>query len=408
MEESKRNQIGEKLELSEIKLDALLKVTIGINENLSKDELLQIYSSVLLNDLKIGKVGLFICSIDDIESCFVRGFQKEKINALDWNKIPDLIKSIHVTNQNDPEFIHPFEVVIPIFHQHQDIAYLLLSDFEDFKNSERSINQNLKFIQTLTNIIVVAFENKRFYQDSVKKATLQQEMDLAKKMQQLLIPSELIHNNYYQFSSLYLPFNEVGGDYFDVIQLTDNRVGFCIADVSGKGISAALLMANFQANIRALIQVSKSLEELVVRLNKKVIASGGMEKFITLFVGVYDPQTRELSTINCGHNPPILYQNNSILELQKGTTILGMFDVLPEVSVEKHYLEHNAKLLCYTDGISEITNSSGEEFGTKQLIEIVANYPPKEITEMLKLKADQFRGSSILPDDITLLSCIFY
>ena len=89
MEESKRNQIGEKLELSEIKLDALLKVTIGINENLSKDELLQIYSSVLLNDLKIGKVGLFICNIDDIESCFVRGFQKEKINALDWNKIPD-------------------------------------------------------------------------------------------------------------------------------------------------------------------------------------------------------------------------------------------------------------------------------------------------------------------------------
>ena len=82
MEESKRNQIGEKLELSEIKLDALLKVTIGINENLSKDELLQIYSSVLLNDLKIGKVGLFICNIDDIESCFVRDFKRKRLTHL--------------------------------------------------------------------------------------------------------------------------------------------------------------------------------------------------------------------------------------------------------------------------------------------------------------------------------------
>ena len=407
MEESKRNRIGEKLELSKVKLDSLLKVTVGINENLSNEELLELYSTILHTDLRIGKIGLFISSNDQRHS-FIKGFPDKIIQQLDWNVIPELIKSIHVTNQNDPEFLHAFDVVIPIHHNHQYIAYLFLSDFDGEKLEVSPIIKHLHFIQTLTNIIVVAFENKRLYQDSVKKATLQREMDLARNMQQLLIPGDLINNENCQFNSLYLPFSEVGGDYFDVIQLADNRVGFCIADVSGKGISAALLMANFQANIRALIQVSNSLEELIVRLNKKVIASGGMEKFITLFVGVYDPKIRELITINCGHNPPLLYQNNSTIELKKGTTVLGMFDKLPEVLVEKHTISPNAKLLCYTDGISEITNSSGDEFGTNQLIEILENYPPIEIIEMVKKRADNFRGSSSLPDDITLLSCIFY
>lgn len=407
MEESKRSRVGEKLELSKIKLDSLLKVTVGINENLSKEDLLELYSSILHTDLRIGKIGLFICS-EEIHSTFVKGFSTETIELLDWEAIPKLIKSIHVTNQNDQEFLKDFDVVIPIHHKNKDLAYLFLSDFDGEKLEVSPIIKHLHFIQTLTNIIVVAFENKRLYQDSVNKATLKREMDLAKNMQQLLIPSDLINNEDCQFSSLYLPFSEVGGDYFDVIQLSDNRVGFCIADVSGKGISAALLMANFQANIRALIQVSRSLEELIIRLNKKVIASGGMEKFITLFVGVYNPKTRELETINCGHNPPLLYQNNRTIELKRGTTVLGMFDILPEVLVEKHTLSQNAKLLCYTDGISEITNSSGEEFGTKQLIDIIKNYPPKQMTEMIKRKADEFRGSSSLPDDITLLSCIFY
>lgn len=404
---SKQNRINEKLTLSKIKLDALLKVTIGINENLPKEELLKLFSSILYTDLKIGKIGLFI-NDSKTNNSLLKGFSGEEVDKIDWEILSDLVKGIHVTNQNDPEFLRVFDVVIPIKHKQQDLAYLLLSDFDGEKLEVSPIIKHLHFIQTLTNILVVAFENKRLYQDNVNKATLQREMELAKKMQQLLIPNELIQNNSYQFNSLYLPYSDVGGDYFDVIQLPDNKVGFCIADVSGKGISAALLMANFQANLRTLIHVSKSLEELVIKLNKRVIESGGMEKFITLFVGVYNPKDRMLSTVNCGHNPPLLFQNSETIELKKGTTVLGMFPILPEILVENHSISENAKLLCYTDGISEITNASGEEFGISQLVEILENYPPKEITEMVKKRADEFRGSSSLPDDITLLSCFFY
>jgi sigma-B regulation protein RsbU (phosphoserine phosphatase) len=407
MSEQRGNRTNEKLEISKIKLDALLKVTNGINENLSKEELLELYEKVLYEYLGIDKFALFICS-EDLHSTHINGFNKEVIDAIQWDKIGSIINGIKVVNQNDVDFLKPFDVVIPIIHKHKDLAYLFLSDFEEEKLEVSPIVRHLAFVQTLTNIIVVAFENKRLYNESVKKATLQRELDLAKNMQQLLIPNTLIDNSFCQFDALYLPFSDVGGDYYDVMQLSNNRIGFCIADVSGKGISAAMLMSNFQANIRALLHTSKSLEELIVRLNKKVMASGGLEKFITLFVGVYDPNTRLLETINCGHNPPLLHQNNETVELKKGTTVLGMFDVLPEILVEKNTLLPNAKLLCYTDGISEITNSSGEEFGTAELINILSDYPPKQITEMVKKRADEFRGSSILPDDITLLSCIFF
>ena len=219
--------------------------------------------------------------------------------------------------------------------------------------------------------------------------------------------SNLIQNQFYQFNSLYLPFEEVGGDYFDVIPLDNDKVAFCIADVSGKGVSAALLMANFQANLRALINVANSLEELIVRLNQKVIDSGGREKFITFFVGIFDPSTKTLTTINAGHNPPLLLHSNQIIELTKGCTILGMFDELPEILVESHQLVSGDKILCYTDGITEITNSEGKELGIEPLKNILKNSTIDKLAGDLKNTADLFRGTRPLPDDITLLAALF-
>ena len=166
-------------------------------------------------------------------------------------------------------------------------------------------------------------------------------------------------------------------------------------------------MANFQANLRALINVASSLEELIVRLNQKVIDSGGREKFITFFVGIFDPISRTLTSINAGHNPPLLYHNNQILELTKGCTILGMFDELPEILVDTHQLQNGDKILCYTDGITEITNYEGVEMGVGPLINVLRSSTIEKLADDLKNTADQFRGTSPLPDDITLLAALF-
>ena len=125
-------------------------------------------------------------------------------------------------------------------------------------------------------------------------------------MQTLLFPKSLPNTSSLKVTALNLPHSEAGGDYYDVIPLSGGRTAFCIVDVSGKGISAALLMANFQANLRALINVAGSLEELIQLCNNKVIESANFEKYITLFVAIYDHNQNELTYINCGHQPHIL------------------------------------------------------------------------------------------------------
>lgn len=129
-------------------------------------------------------------------------------------------------------------------------------------------------------------------------------------------------------TAFYHPHFDVGGDYYDVINLSENEVGFCIADVSGKGISAALLMSNFQANLRALFTSGIDLQLLVVKLNDCVMKSANGEKFITLFVAKYSQTAKELEYINAGHNHPILYETDSknLAFLKEGCVGIGMLE----------------------------------------------------------------------------------
>lgn len=403
----KQDRVKEKLQLSTVKLDSLLKITIGINDNLSTKELLDLFSSVLLNDLRIGKICLFVKQMEWNRILQI-GKSDHIPNAQEIKEIVKTIDSIRVLGESDPIYLRSYDVIIPIHHKNKPLAFLLLGDFDGEKLEVSPIIKHLHFIQTISNIIMVALENKRLYEEEVGRIAMKKELELARKMQQQLIPSNLIKNESYYFTSLYQPHGEIGGDYFDVIPFDDDKIAFCIADVSGKGVSAALLMANFQANIRALLGVSKSAEELIIKLNKRVIESSGMEKFITLFLGIYDPSNRKLISVNAGHIPPMLLNNNELFELKEGCTLLGMFDPIPEIVVEEHILDKNAKFLSFTDGITEVTNEKDEEFGIQALEEILRDNNIENIAQKVTEAADDFRGNVALPDDITLLSAIFY
>ncbi len=403
----KQDRVKEKLQLSTVKLDSLLKITIGINDNLSTTELLELFSSVLLNDLRIGKICLFVKQ-SEWNQILQIGKSECIPNSLEIAEIAKLIDTIQVLGESDPNYLRSYDVIIPIHHKNKPLAFLLLGDFDGEKLEVSPIIKHLHFIQTISNIIMVALENKRLYEEEVGRIAMKKELELARKMQQQLIPSNLVKNESYFFTSLYQPHGEIGGDYFDVIPFDDNKIAFCIADVSGKGVSAALLMANFQANIRALLSVSKSAEELIIKLNKRVIESSGMEKFITLFLGIYDPSNRKLISVNAGHIPPMLLNNNELIELKEGCTLLGMFDPIPEIVVEEHILGENAKLMSFTDGITEVTNELDEEFGIQALEKILRENTIENIAQKVTEAADNYRGKVALPDDITLLSAIFY
>ena len=205
----------------------------------------------------------------------------------------------------------------------------------------------------------------------------------------------------------YLPHKEIGGDYYDCIWLNEDELVFCVADISGKGIAAALLMANFQANLRALIKQDVSLEIFVHLLNENVKHITKGEKFITLFLAKVNLKDRTLAYVNAGHNPPLLCNANSITQLDKGCTILGMFDHLPIIQVDELDFQNGALILTYTDGLTDLENEENEFFEMERLIEFAKtniDEEPEEFNRKLMQKLKAFKGKRSFVDDITILT----
>jgi sigma-B regulation protein RsbU (phosphoserine phosphatase) len=238
-------------------------------------------------------------------------------------------------------------------------------------------------------------------------------MELASKMQNMLIPNSSIlpKNDKICMTAFYLPHLDVGGDYYDYIQLNRNEFGFCIADVSGKGMSAALLMSNFQANLRALFTYDISLDALIEKLNDRVLHSANGEKFITLFVGKFNYKTRELEYINAGHNQPMMYfkSKRELMLLNKGCVGIGMIDEIPIIRKGSLTIEEPAKIICYTDGLVELIDGKQVSFGTKEIEDCIMNgHSIDENIQAIIRKQGIFEGSAAIFDDISILGIEFF
>ena len=400
-----------RLKLSTFKLNALLDITLAINDNVSTSELIRRYEKLLTDDLDIGKV--IVLKYSDRWECLLNsGFGQNFFNQVDMDRdlLPfDEISFITSEPQHFPELV---DIVIPVSHKDDAIAFVLIGDIEEEGEGVSPIIKHLRFIQTLSNIITVAIENKRLFQETLRQEALKREMELASRMQTMLIPEmeKLPSHQYLRMKAFYHPHFDVGGDYYDVIQLSEDEVGFCIADVSGKGISAAILMSNFQANLRALYTVDKSMNETLTRLNDSVMNSAKGEKFITLFIARYHYKKRELTYVNAGHNPPFLYEPNTgnLTQLASGCVGMGMLDDLPFVNEAVVTLDEPAKLFCYTDGLVEVIQDSGVEFGTEDLEKELSNKASLEdniqsIIENQKI----LEGSASIFDDISIIGAEF-
>lgn len=298
------------------------------------------------------------------------------------------------------------ETYLPVYHKDKMLAILFL------KRKDLSLDLDLNFTQALTNILVVALENKRFARKQLEQEILNREVAIASEVQQMLFPAELPIDKELKAKVTYLPHSMVGGDYYDLIRKSKDEVYFCIADVSGKGISAALLMSNFQAALRTLLRSDADLEMVVKQLNYTLYENTNGERFITFFLGYFNFKTRALTYVNAGHNPPLLYREGAEKgeNLDAGTTILGAFDELPFLEIGKREGLDNFSLHLYTDGLTEAMNPSGEEFGEERLDKFVAKnggLDPDEFHRKFLKKINTFSKNVPLRDDLTLLSLKF-
>lgn len=392
------------------KLNVLLEVTKAINNNQPTQELLRKYEHFLRDELNIEKIVLFSNDHDEWQTLLSYGITEKEIKAIDIKSTLLPLKEITTVMSLNDKTLKGFDVVVPVYHKSNPLAYVLIGDIYEDELALSPTIKHLPFIQTLTNIIVVAIENKRLAKERLKEEVVRKELELASRMQNMLFPETLPNNEKIEIAALYKPHQKVGGDYYDVVTLNDNEIVLCMADVSGKGISAALLMSNFQANLRALLTYSKSLSELVRELNHKVMHSAKGEKFITLFIAKYNYITHTLNYVNAGHNPPLLASCNSINQLKVGSTGLGMFDELPKVREGIITIDPYSVLVCYTDGMVDVENQDEKDFSLERMIEILKynkHLSMKELNELYIKKIDDFRKEMPYVDDITLLSCRF-
>lgn len=396
-----------RLKLYSFKLNALLEITQAINENLSISHLLKRYETILRDELNIGKIALIKLN-ETWDTILSTGIEKDDVDKIEVEKDLLHIKEISFVTSSPNERLNHFDIIIPVLTQDKPLAYVLIGDIDEEAEGISPTIKHLHFIQTISNVIIVAIENIRLFNESLRQEAIKKELELASRMQNMLIPENdtLPQNKYIHFSAFYHPHFSVGGDYYDCIALNDKELGFCIADVSGKGISAAILMSNFQANLRALFTDKIQLDQLVTRLNERVMASAKGEKFLTLFIGKYNTRANELSYINAGHNPPILYEKkkDKISMLRKGCVGMGMLDDIPKIEMGWYAIGEPSKLLCYTDGLVELVDETGVEFGTENIEKYLTN--PRSIQEDIQaiIKGQRIlSGNQAIFDDITML-----
>ncbi|MFT5666877.1 MAG: sigma-B regulation protein RsbU (phosphoserine phosphatase) [Vicingaceae bacterium] len=409
MMDDKASRVRGKLQQSKTKLDTLLNITNAINNSFSKDSLFSLLQTVLTENLNIAKLALFTLNSDTWNISITKGVSAGVCDKIDVSYLIKSFPEIGIINRDEEsKSLSQFDIAIPVFHHNKPFSFMLLADVDGEKLEISPIIKHLRFIQTLINIIVVALENKRLNEQEIKQAATNKELELARNMQTLLFPKSLPNTNLLKVSAVYLPHSEVGGDYYDVISLSNNRTALCIADVSGKGISAALLMANFQANLRALVRIAGNLNELIEFCNQKVIESANFQKFITLFIAIYDPNKRELSYVNCGHQPPLLIQEDGSSFLRTGSTVLGMFDQLPSLKTESLTIKKGDKLVCYTDGLTEMPDANGDQLEIEGIATMLKNKKSlEEVVNTLENCIHKNGKYGDIDDDITFLTAQF-
>jgi len=395
------------LEKKEMEVKALLEITQAINNNVSEDSLYKIFKFTALSNLRITRLCLYVFDRSWTEKVRFGTSRKFAADGPD-ERFLTITKNTAVDELlRDGPFLE-FDVVVPVPHKGSNLALLFIGGLQavpDIHDREELVG----FLQALSNIMIVAIENRKLARRELEQEALRKELEIASDVQQLLFPERLPKSGTLRLEASYLPHDLVGGDYYDYLPLSDDMFLICIADVSGKGVGAALMMSSFQASLRTLVRRTASLEEIIRALNAHVLESARGEKFITFFIALYDRLRNVLRYINAGHNPPLLFtRGEGCRLLSEGCTVLGAIDPLPFVKEGTVNGIKDSLLFCYTDGLTETVNEEGHEYGIQPVIGYLEGNLTKDLSlihQDIIIGLDRFKGRNSYRDDITMLSC---
>jgi len=265
------------------------------------------------------------------------------------------------------------------------------------------------FLKALAVHCAVALDNAKLHAQIVDQQRIRVEIDLARQIQQNLLPKAPERWQRYRIAATAETCFEVGGDFYDFLNVSDHTLGVVIADVSGKGVGAALLMSTMQATMGALLVGTHSFERMFARMNEVIRNYAGGRMFITMFLAVLDGETRKMQYINAGHNPPLVIRTDGTVdELAEGGMVLGMIEGVTFERAEA-VVGPGDVLLLYTDGLSEADNKNDDQFGIEGLVRSVESAraagasSPEEIARRIMSDIEEFTAGEPKKDDQTLL-----
>ncbi|MBX2976995.1 MAG: SpoIIE family protein phosphatase [Ignavibacteriaceae bacterium] len=265
---------------------------------------------------------------------------------------------------------------------------------------------DIEFVSSVASIAIVSLENKRLFQEALLKQKLEEELEIAKDIQQKLLPSKIPSFENFEIASLSVSSKQVGGDYYDIIVKNSESFIVSIADVSGKGVPASLLMANLQAVLKAVSRQDLAIDEATGLINDLITENTSDGRFITFFWGIINDKTKNIKYVNAGHNPPILIRNKKIQKLERGGLILGVVKTFAPYLFEEIQLKSGDVLVLFTDGITEAKNNFDEDFSDERFEKLLHDYSslsPSEIINKVENEISKFTIGEQQSDDITLV-----
>ena len=295
-------------------------------------------------------------------------------------------------------------LALPLKHQGAPCGALCLGPK---RSGQPYTSADIEFLSALGNLTLVSVQNSFLIEEQIEKKRLEEEMRIARRIQERLLPQQTPDIGHYEVAALARPSRLVGGDYYDVVRVQDERLLLAIADVTGKGMPAALLMANLQASLHVVLPMEMTIEQAVGHINRVICQNTDTDRFITFFLAILHLDSGEMEYVNAGHNPPmVLRQNGSIELLEKGGLLLGVLD---QIGYEqgKVKLDPGDIAVLFTDGVTEAMGADGEEYHEDRLEPVLNRAQTQsaaDIVDMVHKDIAEFTGNvEELSDDLTML-----
>jgi sigma-B regulation protein RsbU (phosphoserine phosphatase) len=338
-----------------------------------------------------------------LESKFPEDYLKNYFNNVDFIQLENPISNHEIEKQYNELFKLGIEVIVPMQLQGRTKGLILLGKRI---NNQRYSEADIEFIYSIGSLAIISLENRRLFKEALDKQKMEEELEIARGIQRNLLPREIPKYDGFDIDVMNLSSQQVGGDYYDVIKLDNNNFCVAIADVSGKGVPAALLMANLQAFIKTTCSQGMQLEEATALINDLISENTSDGRFITFFWAILNNEKYSLNYVNAGHNHPLLIRDGQIQKLDKGGIILGVMKTFLPYNSQNILLKKNDIIILFTDGVTEAKNMLDEEFGDEKLEALAvesANLSSKEIIERIKTDVQAFACGAAQSDDITVV-----